>query len=238
MKILLISDIHANFPALQAVAKYAPPDGFDLICNCGDTTVYAPFPNETIKWLKRHNAISILGNTDRKILKLAKGKQLIKPSKPDKRIMYSSTFDVLTKSSLSYLKSLPKKNIFQVNGVKIGLFHGSPENPNEFLFHTTDEDRFRALAKRSKQDIICVGHSHTPFHKEHEGIHFINPGSVGRMFDGNPAASFAILEIKKKGIAVSHHRVPWKMNKMKKAIRENHLPEIYINMYERGLKLN
>ncbi|MEA2116766.1 MAG: YfcE family phosphodiesterase [Thermodesulfobacteriota bacterium] len=238
MKILLISDIHANFPALQAVAKYAPPADFDLVCNCGDTTVYAPFPNETIKWLKRHNAISILGNTDRKILQLAKGKQLKKPSKPDKRIMYSWTFDVLKKSSLSYLKSLHKKNIFQVNGVKIGLFHGSPEDPDEFLFHTTAEDRFRALAKKAKQDIICVGHSHTPFHKQFEGVHFVNPGSVGRMFDGNPATSFAILEIKKRKITVSHHRVPWKIKKMKKVLRDNQLPEIYINMYEQGLKLN
>ena len=47
MKILLLSDIHANYPALEAVADYAPPASYDLICNCGDTTVYAPFPNET-----------------------------------------------------------------------------------------------------------------------------------------------------------------------------------------------
>lgn len=238
MKILLISDIHGNYPALQAVARYAPPTEFDLICNCGDTTVYAPFPNETIEWLKRHNTISILGNTDRKILKLAKGKQLKKPKKPDKKIMYSWTFDVLTKPSLKYLKSLHKKNVYQVGGVKIGLFHGSPEDPNEFLYHTTSEDRFRALAKNAKQDIICVGHSHTPFYKQYEGVHFINPGSVGRMFDANPAASFAILEIKKKRIAVSHHRIPWKIDKTKQAIRENHLPDIYISMYEQGLKLN
>lgn len=238
MKILLISDIHANYPALQAVATYAPPADFDLICNCGDTTVYAPFPNETIQWLKRHNVISILGNTDRKILRLVKGKQLKKPKKPDKRIMYSWTFDVLRKSSIRYLESLHKKKVYQVNGVKIGLFHGSPENPNEFLFHTTAEDRFRALAKNAEQDIICVGHSHSPFYKQFEGVHFINPGSVGRMFDANPATSFAILEIKKKEITVSHHRVPWKIKKMKKALRDNHLPEIYINMYEQGLKLN
>lgn len=237
MKVLLISDIHANFPALKAVARYANPADFDLICNCGDTTVYAPFPNECIRWLKRHHVISILGNTDRKILGLTRGKQFKKPRKPDKRIMYSWTLDVLTKSNLKFLKSLHKKNVFQIDGLKIGLFHGSPEDPDEFLFHTTTEDRFRALAKKAKQDIICVGHSHSPFHKKFEGVHFINPGSVGRMFDGNPAASYAVLTIKNHKISVSHHRVPWKIKKMKRALHDNHLPEIYVSMYERGLKL-
>jgi len=238
MRILLISDIHANYPALQAVAGYAPPADFDLICNCGDSTVYAPFPNETIRWLQRHNTISILGNTDRKILKLARGKQLKKPRRADKRIMYRWTMDALTEASLRYLKSLHNKNIFEVDRTRIGLFHGSPDDPDEFLFQSTAPARFRALAKKAGQDIVCVGHSHTPFHKQVDGVHFINPGSVGRMFDANPAASFAILEIKKRQITVSLHRVAWKIKKMKKALLDNRLPELYISMYEQGLKLN
>ena len=238
MKILLLSDIHGNYPALQAIANDTSSIDFDLVCNCGDTTVYAPFPNECIQWLKRRHAISITGNTDRKILKLAKGKQFKKPGKPDKRIMYSWTFDVLTPSSLKYLQFLRKKNSCQMGEVKIGLFHGSPDDPDEFLFPSTEDQRFQELARKAKQDIICFGHSHTPFHKIVKGVHFINPGSVGRMFDGNPAASFAILEIKKRKITVSHHRVEWKIEKMIKGLQDNQLPDIYIDMYQQGLKLN
>ena len=238
MKILVISDIHGNFPALQAIAEYIQPVGCDLVCNCGDSTVYAPFPNETIEWLQRHEAISILGNTDRKILKLAKGKSFKKPGKADKRIMYTSTFDALTDSSLGYLQSLPKKNIVPADGLQIGLFHGSPADPDEFLFPDTPEERFEELAHKVKQDIICIGHSHIPFYKMVHGVHFINPGSVGRMFDGNPAASCAVIEIHNKTVVVSHHRVPWNIQQTVKALRKDNLPEIYTRMYKQGRKLN
>ncbi len=238
MKILVISDIHGNFPALEAVAEYIQTTGCDLVCNCGDSTVYAPFANETLEWLQRHRAISILGNTDRKILKLAKGKSFKKPGKPDKRIMYTSTFDVLTDSSLDYLQSLPKKKIIQAGDMKVGLFHGSPADPDEFLFPDTPEERFKVLAKKAKQEIICIGHSHTPFYKLVQGVHFINPGSVGRMFDGNPAASCAVIEINRKAVTVSHYRIPWNIQQTVKALRASHLPEIYTHMYAQGRKLN
>jgi putative phosphoesterase len=239
MKILLISDIHANYPALKAVVACAEHAGkIDMIWNCGDMTVYAPFPNETMAWLREHNAISILGNTDKKVLGLAQGTQFKKPSKPEKRIMYTWTFDTLTKINLDYLQSLHVKNVFQVKGCRVGLFHGSPEDPDEFLFPDTPEKRFCELAKSAGQNIVCCGHSHTPFHKVIQGVHFINPGSVGRMFDGNPAASFAILRIRKKRIRVMHYRVPWHFKTMKRALKKNKLPEIYIAMYKQGRKLN
>ncbi len=200
--------------------------------------MYAPFPNETIGWLRKQNAISILGNTDKKVLLLAKGRAFRKPRKQEKRIMYTWTLQELKKKNLRYLQRLHEKNIFSIKGVEIGLFHGSPDDPDEFLFPDTLNQRFTKLARNARQDIICCGHSHTPFHKEIHGVHFVNPGSVGRMFDGNPAASYAVLEIQKQRIKVSHYRVGWKYKKMKKALQRNNLPDIYIAMYKQGLKLN
>ena len=82
-KILLLGDIHANYPALKAIEKYINPARFDCIINTGDLTVYGPFPNETIQWFRdREKGISILGNTDQRVLRILKGRRLMRQNSP------------------------------------------------------------------------------------------------------------------------------------------------------------
>ena len=103
-KILLLGDIHANFPAFKAMLKYIKPDQFDWIVNTGDFTVYGTFPNETIRWFrKRKNTICIIGNTDRRVLRILNGKKLKKPKKKEKRVMYFCTTENLLPENSAYL---------------------------------------------------------------------------------------------------------------------------------------
>ncbi|MCK5069610.1 MAG: metallophosphoesterase family protein [Desulfocapsa sp.] len=238
MKILLLSDIHANYPALKAIINYFSEEHFDAIYNCGDSLVYGPFPNETLRWLKENNVHSIVGNTDRKVIKLIKGKTFKKPSKEEKRIMYDWTANQLTSSSKAYLLTLKKSKQIHLADRTIGIFHGSPEHPNEFLFPDTSTKRFEELAAFCQNDIILFGHSHTAFHKKVKNTHFINPGSVGRMFDSNPEASCSILTIDKAHINIKFHRVPWQISKTIEALKYHKLPAIYQSMYTLGRKLN
>ncbi|VAW34242.1 Metallophosphoesterase [hydrothermal vent metagenome] len=238
MKILLLSDIHGNSPALEAVAAQTAGTVFDLICNCGDSTVYAPFPNETLDWLRRHHALSILGNTDIKVLKLLKGETFKKPSTEEKRVMYTWTADHLTSGNKKFLKEFTKTLKLEVAGHRLGLFHGSPAHHNEFLFQETPINRFHELAGKSDCGIVISGHSHSPYHKKVNHVHFINPGSVGRMFDGCPDSSYAVLELTAEGIRVEHFRCPYDIDRVISALKENHLPSIYEKMYRLGRKLN
>ncbi len=238
MKFLLISDIHGNFPALKAVATQLDADACDRILNTGDSTVYAPFANQTLDWLHRHKAVSILGNTDIKVKKLLKGKGFKKPSKPEKRIMYTSTAETLSPDCRRYLLKLKKKKILSACGYTIGLFHGSPDKPDEFLFDSTADKRFLELAEKTDCDIIITGHSHTPYHKKIGGVHFINPGSTGRMFDGNPQASCAVLILKERKIIVRHHRCSYAVEDVVRELARRQLPDIYAEMYRTGRKLN
>ena len=247
MNILIISDIHGNFPALEAVAERFRPENFDHVINCGDSLVYAPFPNETLDWLRRHNAISILGNTDKKVIRLLQGRSFKKPSKPDKRIMYTSTAEALTEINRGYLQTFAKQSELALPDVPaekeprqslLGIFHGSPENHHEFLFSTTSQARFRELALAYPFRIVVTGHSHTPYHFRIERTDFINPGSVGRMFDGNPAASCAVLELTGSTIRVEHHRVPYQLDSLLAEIRKAKLPSIYEEMFAKARKLN
>ncbi|HBI16169.1 MAG TPA: metallophosphoesterase [Desulfobulbaceae bacterium] len=237
-RILLLGDIHANFPALAAIDRHAEAAGFDLILNSGDSTVFAPFPNETLDWLREHRVVSILGNTDRKVLKLLRGKSLDKPKKTEKRIMYTWTAEQLTPENRLYLASFTTRKLLAIEGWRLGLFHGSPDDDDEFLFPDTPEERFRELVAKSGSDIVIIGHSHTPFHKKIGKVHFINPGSVGRMFDGNPDTSFATLELSPGRVRVELHRCPYPVDEIVAGLRSNRLPALYEEMYRTGRKLN
>jgi predicted phosphodiesterase len=247
MKILLISDIHGNYPALEAVSSRFPPATFDHIINCGDSLVYGPFPNETLNWLQLHRAISILGNTDKKVIKLLQGKTLKKPSNPEKRIMYSVCAKQLSRENGAYLCSLPKKYTLQLPWNKtgndsqlhaIGIFHGSPARHHEFLFDTTEKSRFEELARHYPFRIIVTGHSHTPYYRQTGQTHFINPGSIGRMFDGDPSASCAVLTLSANSLKVDHFRIAYNIDNIIKELRKHLLPAIYEDMFKSGQKLN
>jgi putative phosphoesterase len=238
-KLLLLGDIHANYPALKAILSYIRPERFDWIINTGDFTVYSTFPNETIKWFReKKNAICILGNTDRLILRILKGKKLKKPKKEEKRVMYLWTSKTLLPENIAYLKSLPKHTDLTVDHIRIGVFHGTIDDPDEELYPSVPEGRFHELAKDSPYQIQIMGHSHVPFYKVVDGVHFINTGSVGRMFDGDPRASFAVLKIYSGQIAVEHFRIPYPVKEVIKGLNNHRLPDIYANMFRVGKKLN
>ncbi|WP_136805396.1 metallophosphoesterase family protein [Desulfosediminicola flagellatus] len=247
MKILLLADIHGNFPALEAIEHTFKGTHFDYIINCGDSVVYAPFPNEVIHWLMDKKALSILGNTDKKVIKLLKGKTFKKPSKPDKRIMYSHTADILDKDCSHYLMNLPISRevpLFTTTAPPagksdlLGVFHGSPAAPHEFLFDISPENRFKELASEFPYRIVVTGHSHTPYHFQALSSHFINPGSAGRMFDGDPRVSCAVLSFNRNTINVTHYRIEYNVNAVIEALNHHHLPPIYQMMYSLGKKLN
>jgi putative phosphoesterase len=237
-RILVISDIHGNYPALCAVARQAELERCDYIINCGDCTVYAPFANQVLNWLRAHKALSIIGNTDGKVVKLLKGKTFKKPGKAEKRIMYTHTFAGLDKENRKMLLAMKKKNSLSVEGQQIAFFHGSPAKHTEFLFPDTPDHRFQELAQICGADIILTGHSHTPYHKVVGNTHFINPGSVGRMFDGMPTTSHALLEVNGRDLAVRFFRCEYDVEQVVSGLEKAGLPGIYAAMYRLGRKLN
>jgi putative phosphoesterase len=152
--------------------------------------------------------------------------------------MYTHTFAGLDKENRKMLLAMKKKNSLSVEGQQIAFFHGSPAKHTEFLFPDTPDHRFQELAQICGADIILTGHSHTPYHKVVGNTHFINPGSVGRMFDGMPTTSHALLEVNGRDLAVRFFRCEYDVEQVVSGLEKAGLPGIYAAMYRLGRKLN
>lgn len=237
MKITLLADIHGNLDALQAVLRHARYHGASqTTLNLGDITGYGPYPEQVVAWSKNDRTINILGNYDKKVISKShrkSGWEMVKNA--DKRAMFAWTYQALSKASRKYLKNLPETRVVEVENISILMSHGSPESISEHIGPDTARDRLVELAENYDADIILCGHSHQPFAKSVNNVLFINPGSVGRLDDGDPRASYAMLEIDRGEVNVHFYRVPYDIMSAVTAIRLAGLPEIFAQVMRQGL---
>ena len=245
MKIALIGDIHANLPALETVLAHIAENKIEKIWNIGDFVGYGPFPNEVVRLfrtaqqLRGKDVLSIVGNYDLKALEFKHKKAKWRKKKhPLKYRAFQWANETLTKKNRKYLHFLTQEIRVKIKGHRVLLTHGSPASNTEHLSPSTPEKRLRKLAQTAKADLIVCGHSHQPFARQVDGVWFINPGSVGRPDDGDPRASFAILDLKPEQVHVEHHRLEYDVEQTVAAIHEHELPESFAQMFLRGRNLD
>lgn len=235
MKVALISDIHANLPALEAVLEDIKKRSVDAIWNMGDMLGYGAFPDEVVNLIEKEKILSIIGNYDVKVLKVKQKKDKWKKGvPPEKWLAYNWSYDKLSESSLAFLNSLDEEIRLEAEGKKIIIKHSVSDPDDEHLTPDSPEEKFREIASKDNADIIIFGHSHIPFKKKVDGTWFINPGSVGRPGDGDPKASYAIMNIKPKLFRVDHYRIDYDVERAVSAIRESGLPDLFARMILEG----
>ncbi len=237
MKVALLSDVHANLPALEAVMRHAQDRGCEAFWNAGDCLGYGAFPDEVVGVL-RGCALNILGNYDRKVLEVRKRRADWQQSlMPEKWMAFNWAYENLSKENRKWLAELPEQRRVEVEGKKALIVHASPLSANEHLSSGTPRDRFEALADAAGADVVVCGHSHVPFVIGAKGTWFINPGSVGRPDDGDARASYATLSMRRGVFRVQHYRVDYDVERAAEEARRRRLPESFAQMLLRGLSL-
>lgn len=233
---ILISDIHANLPALEAVLEDVAKGNPAAIYHLGDLVGYAPWPNEVVARLRDAKIPGVAGNYDSTVATDYKhcGCKADTPHDEElAHISYEWTRKAVTPDTKAFLGGLPfridiKPHGGHVAGPTIMLFHATPVNN---LVYVTEDRTDGFLSKMAQQaaaqagDVICFGHTHKPWHRVVDGIHFVNTGSVGRPKDGDPRACYVILDMSEEAPVIGFARVKYDIELAVTAIRDNELPQ-------------
>jgi predicted phosphodiesterase len=246
VKYALISDIHANLPALEAVLQdISRRQDVTATYHLGDLVGYAPWPNETVALLQASNIAGVAGNYDSTVgtdyqhcgcrYEDARQEEL-------SHISYNWTRQHVSPTSKRLLAGLPfRMDLLPRGGHRSGprvvLVHGTPtlntlywteDRPNDFCLKMANH----AGAKAG--DVIAFGHTHLPWHREVAGIHFVNTGSVGRPKDGDWRAGYVLLDAGGASVGVQFIRVEYDLERALRGIRESELPDEFANHLETG----
>jgi predicted phosphodiesterase len=246
MKYALISDIHANLPALEAVVTdIARRPEVGGTYHLGDLVGYAPWPDETVALIERAGIPGVAGNYDSTVATDYKhcGCRYEDPVQEQlSHVSYQWTREHVSVATKRFLGGLPFRidllpNGGHLAGPRVILVHGTPtlntvywteDRPEEFCV------KMAGHAGAKPGDVLAFGHTHLPWHREVGGLHFVNTGSVGRPKDGDWRAGYVLLEVGTGAVRVEFVRVKYDLERTMRAIRESELPEDFAEYLRTG----
>ncbi|MBN8691302.1 MAG: metallophosphoesterase family protein [Armatimonadetes bacterium] len=233
-RLAIFSDIHANLPSMEAVKASIDGGGYDGVYCLGDLGGYASQPNEVQEIIQSMGCPTILGNYDEGVgfNKDDCGCHYIKPFDIEmSNISFSWTRSNTLDSNKSWLRALPREIRIDVEGRRVLLCHGSPRSNTEYLFENRSDGFLSQFTSGSKDDahadVIVFGHTHVPFHRVVNSVHFINTGSVGRPKDGDPRAGYAVISFDRDSLSVEQVRVEYDVEIAAGRLVEAGLPEYF-----------
>ncbi len=208
MQVGIISDIHANLVALEAVLSDMPP--VDRLLCAGDLVGYNPWPAAVVEAIRERDVPCVQGNHDRVV---ASGGNF--PGNQMARAGVTYARAQLSADQIEYLDALPtERHLFDG---RIKVVHGHPDDPDRYTYPA--EFGPELLGEES---VLVLGHTHVQ-HVEHtdDGI-VCNPGSVGQPRDRNPLAAYAVLDL--DAMTVDTRRVSYDISQVERAVVDADLP--------------
>lgn len=186
MKLVIISDVHANLAALMAL----PEERWDQLWCVGDLVNYGPNPHEVIRWIRQNVSVAVRGNHDHAI-GFNTDPQCSPPFKKLAAEAQHFTQKACTKEDIAYLRALPIQKELRMDSISFYLVHAVPTDPL-FGYCPEQSERWQKEVKWTNADVLVVGHTHTPFVRKLGRTTIINPGSLGQPKTGRPRACYAV----------------------------------------------
>jgi putative phosphoesterase len=236
MKIALISDIHANLHALEAVWEDIERQKPDKVYCLGDLVGYGAYPNEVTAFIRDKGIPTVMGNYDEGVAFVLddcgcayRDPKLAKLG--DLSLIWSQ--EHTTPESKGFLQALPMQIRIEERYPKLLLVHGSPRKINEYLYEDRPQATFERVAKLAGCDVLLFGHTHLPYQKKVAKTLFINTGSVGKPKDGDPRAGYVLLTLKRRS-SVHFRRLSYDVQAAAQAVRQSGLPGYFADVLETG----
>jgi predicted phosphodiesterase len=238
MRIAVLSDIHGNLPALEAILANLRP--YDAVWHLGDVVGYGPQPDEVVARLVAEGATGVRGNHDA----AAVGEIGTDAFNDDAAAALEWTAGHINSETAAWLKGLPTRR----EEAGFSLVHGSPRDPTwEYIFSASTA---RANMDKFATDYCLVGHTHVPlaFRRRDRGLEtiappakaelagtraIVNPGSVGQPRDGDPRASAMLLDT--ETMRIEWRRVSYPIEPVQQLMRQARLPARLIARLDYGL---
>jgi putative phosphoesterase len=214
MRILVLADIHANWAALQAIKET-----YDVCLFVGDLVDYGLEPSPCIAWVRDHATHSVRGNHDHGAAQYVQVagrngfKYLTSVTRP-------VTQERLTADDRRFLGAMPVSRTVTVADTRFLLVHATPRDPLD-EYAVADVDFWDRRLQNVDANVVCVGHTHHPYVLQVADKLVINPGSVGQPRDGDPRASYAVIEDNR----VELKRIEYDVEATIQTIQESTLPE-------------
>lgn len=245
MRYLIISDVHSNWEALEAVLGHAAGKYDHVVC-CGDLVGYGPDPNRVTEWVRENVAFLIRGNHD----KAAAGLENLEWFNPVAKVAALWTQNELSPENREYVKRLPKGPLAVAD---FQIAHGSPLDEDEYLFGAAEVGQAFAYLDRN---LTFFGHTHiqggflasrgqlcaisgpgwgapsSTLNFRPDDAYLINAGAVGQPRDDDPRAAYAIYD--SDGRCVDYYRADYDIASVQEKIRRAGLPDVLAQRLEVG----
>ncbi|MEP6730058.1 MAG: metallophosphoesterase family protein [bacterium] len=246
MRYSLFSDVHANRPALHAVLLDAQSRGeIAGSYHLGDLVGYAPWPNEVIATLREAGIPGVAGNYDSTVATHYThcGCRYEDPRQEElAHESFTWTLANTSDESKRFLGALPFRIDIRplgghLAGPTIRLVHGNHALNTVYVTADRSDEFLSTMARNMgarEGDVVCFGHTHKPWHRVVDGIHFVNTGSVGRPKDGDPRAGYVLLEVTATTVDVEFVRVEYDVDEAARGILASGLPDEFAGYLRTG----